>query len=174
MKQISPTRMRSLCAGAALLAIVATGCAGIGKSLQAPDIRLAGLSVDEVDLFETVLQLKLRVINGNDIPLALKGIQCELELNGKSVATGVSKTPVTIPALGSDTVTVSVYSSMFHIASSFFRIAQTETAKTGHPDLTYRLKGRIHLETSGLTPTTIPFKSTGNISLEDAFGKFVE
>ncbi|MFZ0610861.1 MAG: LEA type 2 family protein [Desulfobacterales bacterium] len=167
-------RMKRLFVGAALLVVVATGCAGLGQSLQAPDIRMAGLAVEEVDLFETVLQLRLRVINGNDIPLALKGIQCELELNGKSVATGVSKTPVTIPALGSDTVTVKVYSSMFNIASTFFRMAQTEAAKTGHPDLTYQLKGRIHLETSGLTPTTIPFKSTGNISLEDAFGKIVE
>ncbi|MFZ0133453.1 MAG: LEA type 2 family protein [Desulfobacterales bacterium] len=166
--------MRRLCAGAAFLVMVATGCAGLGQSLQAPDIRLAGLTIEEVDLFETVLKLKLRVINGNDIPLALKGIQCELELNGKSVATGVSKTPVTIPALGSDTVTVRVYSSMFNIASSFFRMAQTEAAKTGHPDLSYQLKGRIHLETSGLTPTTIPFKSTGKISLEEAFGKIVE
>ena len=174
MNYIKWTRMRRLCAGAAFLTMVATGCAGLGKSLQAPDILLAGLTVEEVDLFETVLQLRLRVINGNDIPLALKGIQCELELNGKSVATGVSKTPVTIPALGSDTVTVRVYSSMFNIASSFFRMARSEAAKTGPPDLTYQLKGRIHLQTSGLTPTAIPFKSTGKISLEEAFGKIVE
>ena len=64
---------------AVFLVVAWTGCAGLGQSLQAPDIRLAGLLVEEVDLFETVLQLKLRVINGNDIPLVLKGIQCELE-----------------------------------------------------------------------------------------------
>ena len=49
-----------------------------------------------------------------------------------------------------------------------------EAAKTGKPDLTYQLSGRIHLETSGLTPSTIPFKTTGKISLEDTFGKIVE
>ena len=159
---------------AAFLILTWTGCAGLGQSLQAPDIRLAGLLVEEVDLFETVLQLKLRVINGNDIPLVLKGIQCELELNDKSVATGVSKTPVTITALGSDTVSVRVYSSMFNIASSFFRMIQKEADKTGKTDLTYQLSGRIHLETSGLTPSTIPFNTSGKIALEDTFGKIVE
>lgn len=174
MKRINRTRSMRIFVWAAFLVVAWTGCTGLGQSLQAPDIRLAGLLVEEVDLFETALQLKLRVINGNDIPLVLKGIQCELKLNDKSVATGVSRAPVTIPALGSDTVSVKVYSSMFNIASSFFRMAQKETAKTGNPDFTYQLSGRIHLETSGLTPSTIPFKTTGKISLENAFGKIVE
>jgi LEA14-like dessication related protein len=174
MKRINRTGLMGIFAWAAFLVMGWTGCAGLGQSLQAPDIRLAGLLIEEVDLFETALQLKLRVINGNDIPLVLKGIQCELEINDKSVATGVSRTPVNIPALGSDTVSVRVYSSMFNIASSFFRMVQKESAKTGTPDLTYQLSGRIHLETSGLTPSTIPFKTTGKISLEDTFGKIVE
>lgn len=161
-------------AWAVFLVTAWAGCAGLGQSLQAPDIRLAGLLIEEVNLFETALQLKLRVINGNDIPLVLKGIQCELELNDKSVATGVSGTAVTIPALGSDIVSVKVFSSMFNIASSFLRMAQKEAAKTGEPDLTYQLSGRIHLESSGLSPSTIPFKTTGKISLADTFGKNVE
>ena len=174
MNRTNRTRSIGIFGWAAFLALVWAGCAGIGQSLQAPDIRLAGLLVEEVDLFETILQLKLRVINGNDIPLVLKGIQCELELNDKSVATGVSKTPVNIPALGSDTVSVRVYSSMFNIASSFFRMIQNEAAKTGTPDFTYELSGRIHLETTGLTPSTVPFKTTGNISLEKSFEKIIE
>jgi LEA14-like dessication related protein len=174
MKRINRASSIGIFVWAAFLVLTWTGCAGLGQSLQVPDIRLAGLLVEEMDLFETVLQLKLRVINGNDIPLVLKGIYCELELNDKSVATGVSKTPVNIPALGSDTVSVRVYSSMFNIASSFFRMVQNEAAKTGNPDFTYQLSGRIHLETSGLVPSTIPFKTTGKISLEDTFGKIVE
>jgi LEA14-like dessication related protein len=174
MKRNYKTRSMGIFVWAAFLVMAWTGCAGLGQSLQAPDILLTGLLVEEVDLFETVLQLKLRVINGNDIPLVLKGIQCELELNDKSVATGVSRTPVNIPALGSDTVSVKVYSSMFNIASSFFRMVQNEANRTGNPDFRYQLSGRIHLETSGLTPSTIPFKTTGKISLEDTFGKIVE
>jgi len=174
MKRINRASSIGIFVWAGFLVLTWTGCAGLGPSLQAPDILLVGLLVEEVDLFETVLQLKLRVINVNDIPLMLKGIQCKLELNDKSVATGVSRTPVNIPALGSDTVSVKVYSSMFNIASSFFRMVQNEADRTGNPDFTYQLSGRIHLETSGLTPSTIPFKTTGKISLEDTFGKFVE
>jgi len=174
MKRINRASSIGIFVWAAFLVLTWTGCAGLGQSLQAPDIRLAGLLVEEMDLFESILQLKLRVINGNDIPLVLKGIYCELELNDKSVATGVSKTPVNIPALGSDIVSVRVYSSMFNIASSFFRMVQNEAAKTGNPNITYQLSGRIHLETNGLVPSTIPFKTTGKISLEDTFGKIVE
>lgn len=158
----------------ALLAMVWTGCAGLGRSLQAPDVQLAGLLVEEVDFFETVLRLKLRVINGNDIPLAIKGIQCELELDDNSVATGVTNAPVNIPALASETVSVTVYSSMVDIASSFFRMARKGAHKTKSPEFTYRLRGRIHIETSGLTPSTIPFKTTGKISFEDTLRKMVE
>jgi LEA14-like dessication related protein len=174
MKRLNRASSNGIFVWAAFLILAWAGCAGLGQSLQAPDIRLAGLVVEEMDLFETVLQLKLRVINGNDMPLVLKGIQCELELNDKSVATGVSKTPVNIPALGSDTVSVRVYSSMLNIASSIFRMVQNETAKSGNPDFTYQLSGRIHLETSGLMRAAIPFKTTGKISLEDTFGKIVE
>lgn len=174
MNRLNKTPSTGIFVWAAFLILAWTGCAGLGQSLQAPDIRLAGLLVEEVDLFETVLQLKLRVINGNDIPLVLKGIQCELEINDKSVATGVSNTPANIPALGSGTVSVRVYSSMFNIASSFLQMVQNEAAKTETPDLSYKLSGRIHLETSGLTPSTLPFKTTGKISLENTFGKIVQ
>jgi LEA14-like dessication related protein len=160
---------------AALLVTVGlTGCAGLGPSFQVPEVRLAGLRVDQANFFETVMELTLRVINGNDAPLTLKGIFCELELNNKSVATGASKTAVAIPAFGSDTVTVTVYSSMFKIASSFFQIVQRGAAESQPPELSYQLSGRIHLEAAGLRPSSLPFKSTGTLSITDTFGKIVE
>jgi LEA14-like dessication related protein len=158
--------------GAALfILLLLAGCAGLGKPLKAPEIRFAGIQVEKIDLFETVMQLKLRVLNGNDVALDLKGLECELALNDKAVASGVSGTRVTIPAFGSDTVSVTVYSSVLNIASSIMRFAQKEAAGKGAPPLNYRLKGRLHLEGGALVPTILPFDATGELSVEQLFGR---
>ena len=159
----------------AVLIVVFQGCAGIGKPLRSPDIRLAGLRVENADFFETVFQLKLRVINGNDVPLEIKGIECDLDINDKSVASGVSGTTVKIPGFGSDTVTVTVYSSAFSIASTFIRLMQREMQNPSEAvDLSYRLKGRIHLANATLMPSTLPFKAVGNLNFSEEFDRILE
>lgn len=161
--------------GITVFSLIFCGCAGLGKPLRSPEIRLAGLSVENADLFETVLQLNMRVINGNDIPLEIKGIECDLEINDKSVASGVSGTPLKIPAFGSNTVSVTVYSSAFSIATTFIRFMQQEMQKsTGEIDFSYRLKGRLHLESGALIPSTLPFNATGNLRLKESFDHMLE
>ena len=161
--------------GITALVLVFSGCAGIGKPLKSPEIRLAGLSVENADLFETVLQLNLRVINGNDIPLEIKGIECDLEINDKSVATGVSGTTAIIPAFGSDLVTITVYSSAFNLATTFIRFMQREMQNaSGEIGISYGLKGRIHLASSALIPSTLPFKASGNLRLNDTVDSLLE
>jgi LEA14-like dessication related protein len=154
--------------GITVLVLVFLGCAGLGKPLKSPEIRLAGLNVENAELFETVLQLNLRVINANDIPLEIKGIECDLEINGKSVASGVSGTSVKIPAFGSNLVTITVYSSVFNIATTFIRFMQREMQNTSETiDISYGLKGRIHLAGRALIPSSLPFKSSGNLRLKE-------
>lgn len=161
--------------GIGVLTFLCVGCAGLGKPLRPPEIKLAGLAVEKTDLFETVLELTLRVINGNDTPLDIKGIECELEINDKSVASGVSGTAVNIPAFGSNTVTVTVYSSAFSIATTFIRFMQREMQNnSGKIDFSYRLDGRLHLNSNGLLPSTLPFNTTGNLSLNDSIDSILE
>ena len=161
--------------GLSALTLMCSGCAGLGKPLNSPEVRLAGLSVENADLFETVLQLDLRIINANDIALEIQGIECNLEINEKSVASGVSGTAVNIPAFGSSKVTVTVYSSAFSIATTFIRFMQQEMQNTpGQFDISYRLKGRLHLETSALIPSTLPFKGSGSLRLDENFGRILE
>jgi LEA14-like dessication related protein len=161
--------------GITVLSLVFFGCAGLGKPLKSPEIQLAGLSVENADLFETVLLLNMRVINGNDIPLEIKGIDCDLEINDTSVASGVSGTPVKIPAFGSNTVTVTAYSSAFSIATTFIRFMQREMQNTtGEIDFSYRLKGRLHMESGALMPSTLPFNAAGNLRLKESFDRMVK
>jgi hypothetical protein len=62
-----------------------------------------------------VLQIELRVFNTNEIPIKIKGLDCDLELNGKRFATGVSSVDREIPAFGTEIVPVTLYSSVLDI-----------------------------------------------------------
>jgi len=146
---------------AALMLITAglIGCA----SLESPRISLANLAIRETTGFETVLQVQLRVLNPNDVDLNIRGVDCKLEINDKPFAYGISKTAVQVPAYGSATVPVTVYSSALDIARGLLGMQ-------GREQLSYQLKGKVRLEGAGWLLSQLPFKSEGTVSLKDFEG----
>lgn len=136
------------------------GCAGLGTRMEPPRVNLADIQALEVRALETVFQIEIRVINPNNVPLQIKGIDCELEVNGKTLASGVSATETTIPAFGTDTVPVKVYSSVVDMVRSLLGLQEKEK-------LEYRIKGRLRVEGGFMVPSTIPFESKGEISLKE-------
>ena len=136
------------------------GCAGLGVRMESPRVNLANIQVLEVRAFETVFQIEIRVINPNNVPLEMKGIDCELDVNGKTLASGVSGTETTIPAFGTGTVPIKVYSSVVDMVRSLLGLQEKEK-------LEYRLKGRLQVEGGLMVPSTIPFESKGEISLKE-------
>lgn len=145
----------------ALLAAFSAGCAGLGKPLQAPEIRLAGIRIEKIDFFETVLDLQLRVFNTNDVALELKGLECRLELNDQPIARGLASKPVRLPALSSEQIAITVFSSALDLATSFYRIVQPKGEPSDNRDISYRLKGKLHLGGGALLPPTLPFDTAG-------------
>jgi LEA14-like dessication related protein len=143
-------------------AAAAAGCAGFGRTLEKPHISLANIQVLESRGTETVFRVDLRVTNPNDIDLNVRGVDCQIELNEQPFAYGVSNTAVRIPALGSEIIPVTVYSSVLDMVRGLLGLPQRQ-------DLKYRLKGKVRLEDSGWLPSTLPFDSTG--SLKDIAGR---
>jgi len=150
---------------AVMLAAALAGCAGLGKPLQAPEIRLSGLRIEKIDWFETVLELQLRVFNTNDVPLELKALECTLELNGEPLARGLTSNPVRLEALSTDIVSMTVYSSAMDMAASFYRIVQPERRKAADREISYRLKGKLHLGGGALIPPSLRFDTSGELPL---------
>ena len=142
-----------------VLMIFFTACAGLGKRLQPPGINVADIHVQEVKAFETVLKIDLRLINPNDVPLDIKGLNCDLELNGKRFASGVANEKKVIPPYGTGVIPVVVYSSVFKVIRGVIGMKGKENFK-------YRLKGQVHLEGNRLFGSTIPFESAGELSLK--------
>ena len=72
------------------LTLSLVGCAGVGKQLEPPRVSLAHIEVQEFTGFEAVFQIKLRVINTNDIDLTIKGIEAEMEIRSSSRVSATS------------------------------------------------------------------------------------
>ena len=146
-------RLSVLCA----VALAVSACAGFGKRLESPRVSLANVQLESMQGLETVLRIELRVLNGNEIPLVVKGMECELEINGRHLASGVSDKRTEIPAYGTAIVPVALYSSVLDLVKGAMRLKDQDKVK-------YELKGHLHLEAGILAPSTIPFKSAGEVS----------
>jgi LEA14-like dessication related protein len=129
-------------------------------SLESPRISLSDMALQQTTGFETVLQVSLRVLNPNDIGLNIRGVDCTLKVNGKPFARGISNAPVQVPAFGSSTVPITVFSSALDIARSLISMP-------GHNEVNYELKGYVRLEKTGWLISKLPFKSGGTVSLKD-------
>ena len=145
--------------GSALSALSLAGCAGLGKTLEPPRVSLANIQLEEVKAFETLFQIELRVFNTNEIPIEIKGIDCELELNGRKFASGVSKVEKEIPSYGTDTVPITLYSSVLDMVRGVLNLP-------GKEKLQYKVSGHVRLGGGPLVPSVVPFKSEGEFALE--------
>ena len=144
-----------------------SGCAGVGKRLETPEVTLAHITVQEAKAFETAYRLDLRVFNTNDVPLEIKGIDCELEVNGKTFAKGVSPAETTVPAFGTELIQIEVYASMLEMVSSFLNVVKQVQTQQAVPKLEYTLTGRLRLGGDTIMPGSFPFKYKGELNLEE-------
>ncbi len=135
------------------LFILASGCAGL--RLQTPSVTLADISVMEVSLFEQRYAFKLRVLNPNDMDIAVTGMSFEITLNNQPFAKGVSNRPVLLPRLGETVFEVSAVSDL----SGFIR--QINELRKGNLDsVSYHIKGRL----IGSSFPDLYFENSGRIA----------
>jgi LEA14-like dessication related protein len=135
------------------------GCSGVGQRLEPPRVKLATIRVQEFNVLETVFEVQLRVFNTNDTALQIRGLECELEINGQPFAIGVSDADVEIPSYGTQLLPLRIYASIFDIIKSTADLPNQE-------QLRYHIKGKLRLG-AGAFPGVLPFESEGNISLPD-------
>ena len=139
------------------------GCASLNSSLEPPRISLVSMTQEPSSDMETTFQLELRLINPNDAPLNLKGIDCRLEINDSTIASGVSNQAAELPALGTLVYPVTVYAS-----ASDFIILMVRLMAGGHRspedfELTYRLAGRVFLADAIPGLNRLSFASEGDL-----------
>ena len=78
-------------------------------SLEPPAVTLAGVELSEVTMFETTVQVKLRVSNPNPEPMTLEGASFKLRLEGYKIGQGLSSDTVAIDRLDSALLNVTFH-----------------------------------------------------------------
>ncbi len=102
-------------AGTLFTCVLICACA----SLQPRDplqVTLAGIEPLQGQGLELRMNVKLRVQNPNDAPVDYNGVAVEMDVQGKTFATGVADVTGTVPRFGESVITVPVTISAFRMA----------------------------------------------------------
>jgi LEA14-like dessication related protein len=137
----------------ALVTLILPGCAGL-QSLDPPDVYLTSLEPLQSEGLEPRFRVGLRFQNPNNRDIEVEGINFDLDVNGRRLATGVSDEEFLLPKLGEARTTVTVTTSLVDIARQMFALSSAQ-------GVDYRLKGKVHL--GGLL-TSIPFERSGSLN----------
>jgi LEA14-like dessication related protein len=142
----------------AAAALSLAACA-IFKHTDPPQVTLVGVEPTASEGLEVRMQLKLRVQNPNDTPIEYNGVYVEIDVQNKTLASGVSNQSGTVPAFGEALVSVPV-------AVSYFGIAGQAMGLLGGKSLdkvTYEMRGKLNSPASG----AVHFKSQGEMNVAD-------
>jgi LEA14-like dessication related protein len=121
------------------------GCA----SMQQKDplqVTVAGIEPLQGQGLELRLNVKLRVQNPNDAPVEYNGVALEMNVQGKTFATGVADLAGTVPRFGESVIAVPVTISAFRMA----RQVMGAMKEGGMSRIDYEMKGKL---SRGFSPT---------------------
>jgi len=124
------------------------------------NINVVGLEPLPSQDLEVRFAIKLRVQNPNETAIDYNGIALDLEVNGHSLASGVSDQRGSIPRFSETIVSVPVSISAFSVLRQTLGLSQTQTLD----NLPYVLRGKL----AGGLFGTMRFVDSGQLSLPRA------
>lgn len=136
-----------------LLAVV--GCSSLGEYKERPRVSIAGVQVTDANLFEQRYRLQLRVQNPNQVDLPIRGLDYQVEVNGKAFASGVSDRAVVVPRYGTallDVEGVSTLGSLIQQLKDLDPLKQQQAQ--------YVIRGNVRVTDRDLS---LPFEHRGDV-----------
>jgi len=165
------TSVRNLCT--LLLAplvclVLVSGCGGLGPHPGTLRVSLADIRVQEMRTLETVFLVDIRILNPNESPLTVRGIECSLIIDGRHFAAGLTGGQFDIPPYDTAVIPVPVYASTLDMVTSVIQYAnRSGLQEEQFTPLRYELLGHARLQTGGgETSTSVPFEATGELSFD--------
>ncbi|HEY5757823.1 MAG TPA: LEA type 2 family protein [Steroidobacter sp.] len=140
----------------AVALLASGGCA----TLQGRDplqVTVAGIEPLQGQGLELRMLVKLRVQNPNDAPVDYNGVAVEMDVQGKTFATGVSDAGGSVPRFGDAIISVPVTVSALRMA----RQAVDLMRGGGGGKITYEMKGKLN----GSTFNSMRFRTQGEFDL---------
>jgi LEA14-like dessication related protein len=140
----------------ACCAVFVAGCA----TLQGNDplqVTVAGIEPLQGEGMELRLMIKLRVQNPNDAPIEYRGVALEMNVQGKTFASGVSDSSGRVSGFSEEVIAVPVTISAFRMLRQAIGLATDH----GTRKITYEMKGKL----SGSLFATKRFTTQGDFEL---------
>jgi LEA14-like dessication related protein len=141
--------------------LLAAGCA----TLQGSDplqVTVVGIEPLQGEGMELRLMVKLRVQNPNDAPIDYRGVALTMDVQGKTLASGVSDSSGTVPGFGESVISVPVSISAFRMVRQAIGLATDH----GTRKITYEMQGKL----SGSLFSTRRFTTHGDFELPASAG----
>ena len=138
---------------AALLLLLAGGCATLQGIVQKPEVRFAGVSLDHMTLFEATPVFNFKMTNPNPVRIAVGAITYNMTVNDRKFVNGVADRGEKIKAGESEIVSVPVNINYLDLFETFTEFNASEQVR-------YNLSGDIDVG-----PFQIPFGHEGTLTV---------
>jgi LEA14-like dessication related protein len=140
----------ALCCG------VLCSCAALVPKLDAPQLTVTGVALQGGNSLVQQMRVTLHVVNPNDREIAIRGIDCKLDLEAQPFAEGSTEAAFVLPAKGETDFNLNVTA---HLDNALGLL----TGGLMHSSVDYRLYGEVHLSAGILR--TLPFDQKGRLRL---------
>jgi LEA14-like dessication related protein len=135
---------------------VMTGCASVLPKLEAPQLAVTSVVIGGGNAQQQQIRLTFHATNPNNRAIAIRSIECNLEIEGAAFAQGATDAAFTLPALGETDFDLNVTANLNAVLAAL-------AGGFGHHAVDYRVYGQVHLQGGMLR--TIPFDQKGRVRL---------
>lgn len=142
------------------LSLLAAGCATTASRVEAPEVRLDGVTLLDADWTGQRFRLTFEALNPNAIPLPVRTVDYEILLAGQRFASGSAAESFTLPAGGQGMFSLDVDTNLLQSASMLATLIFHE----GRREIDYQLVGSLAVDVPFTRP--LRFNETGRVTLE--------
>lgn len=140
------------------LILILSGC---GKFFEQPGVRIQGIHIKKIKNMEALFRVDIEVSNPNFISFEIEGIECDVEMDGRLIASAVSEEKTPIPSRGAGIVSLEVHSTSFDIISVLLKRLKSKINDEKKFD--YKITGKIYTNSLFYSLQPVAFSSTGNL-----------
>ena len=138
------------------IGVALAGCASVLPKLEAPRLAVTGVVIGGGNIQQQQIRLTFHATNPNNRAIAIRSIECNLEIEGAAFAKGTTDAAFTLPALGETDFDLNVTANLNTVLGAF-------AGGFGRHAVDYRVYGQVHLQGGMLR--NIPFDQRGKVRL---------
>ena len=144
------------------MAAMLASCASLEGVVGVPDVHLAEVHVETLDLKQQTFLLEFDVVNPNPVPLPVSTIAYGVRLDGHRFASGETSSNFVVPAGSEGEFMISVDLNLLQTAPELLFLVRDAV----HREIPYALEGQLGVDIPAVKP--VRFRTEGTIRLQTA------